>query len=364
MSESNRVRRAAISGVVGAVVILAPSTALADGAREQQNVNLTLAYVTTAQHPYGVAVDYFISEVRRLSGGRITITGRPSYPQPEPNLLADVRSGTVQMATVSTAVWDGAGINAFQALQAPFLVDGYALERQVIAGPTGRRMAAAATRRAQNVVVLAIAEGGLRKPLGTRALNTVAAFRGAKIRAPQSQVLAIGLRALGAEPDPLPLPEVYQALQNGTVTGMEANLGLIATSKFYEVARFVTGNVNFWPFPHALSINRNTWNGLSAADKSVLRRAAAKVPGYSIGVVSARSTLPQDLVNCGVRFVNASRREVARFQNRGRTAYSVLSRRDAETGRYIREIQAIKRNFRAPRPAALPTRRTGSCTLG
>jgi TRAP-type transport system periplasmic protein len=363
MSASRWVRRAAVSGVVGTMAIVAPGAAVADGAREQQ-VDMTLAYVTTQQHPYGVAVDYFIREVNRLSSGRIRITGRPSYPQPEPNLLADVRSGTVEMATVSTAVWDGAGINAFQALQAPFLVDGYALERQIIAGPTGRRMAAAATRSAQNVVVLAIAEGGLRKPVGTRALNSIAAFRGAKIRAPQSRVLAIGLRAIGAEPDPLPLPEVYQALQNGTVTGMEANLGLIATSKFYEVAKFVTGNVNFWPFPHAISINRNVWNRLSAADKAVLRRAAARVPAYSIGVVSARSTLPQDLVNCGVRFVNASPREVARFRARGRTAYAVLSRRDATTGRYIREIQAIKRRFRAPAPAALPRRATGACTLG
>ncbi|MFN3311697.1 MAG: homogentisate 1,2-dioxygenase, partial [Thermomonas sp.] len=48
---------------------------------------------------------------------------------------------------------------------------------------------------------------GLRKPFGTRPLNTVAAFNGAKIRAPQSRVLFTGLTALGAEPDPLPLPE-------------------------------------------------------------------------------------------------------------------------------------------------------------
>ncbi|HWH14681.1 MAG TPA: TRAP transporter substrate-binding protein, partial [Miltoncostaeaceae bacterium] len=338
---AHMIRRVAVTGVAGAVVLGAAGAA--NAAEQQQNVELRLAYVTTSQHPYGVAVDYFAREVRRLSNGRITITTRPSYPQAEPNLLADVRAGTFEMATISTAIWDGAGINSFQALQAPFLVNGYALERQIIAGPTGRRMAAAATRQARNVVVLAIAEGGLRKPVATRPLTSISAFRGASIRAPQSRVLETGLRAIGAEPDPIPLPEVYNSLKNGTVTGMEANLGLIATNKFYEVARYVTGNVNFWPFPHALTINRETWNRLSRQDQTVLRRAAARVPAYSIGVVSAPSQLPQQLVNCGVRFVNASPRELRRFESRGRTAYAVLSRRDATTGRFIREIQAIKK---------------------
>lgn len=364
MSEGKPIRRSAVAiGAAGVLTLAWAGSASADTKTQTQEVQLTLAYVTTQQHPYGLAVDYFIREVQRASNGRIRITGRPSYPQSEVSLLSDVRSGAVPMATVSTAVWDAQGITAFDALQAPFLVDGYPLERQIIAGPTGRRMAAAATRRAQNVVVLAIAEGGLRKPFGTRALNTVAAFNGAKIRAPQSKVLFTGLTALGAEPDPLPLPEVYQALRNGTVTGMEANLGLIATQKFYEVARYVTGNVNLWPFPHALSINRNAWNALSAQNKAAIRAAAAKVPGYSIGVVSAPSTLPQDLVNCGIRFVNATPREKRRFENRGRSAYAALSR-DATTGRYIREIQRIKARFRAPAPRPLPTRTTGPCRLG
>lgn len=358
-------RRIAVTGVAGVAVLGSAAAAMGGGeAHQQQTRTLRLAYVTTEQHPYGQAVDYFVAQVAKLSNGRITIQARPSYPQPEPQLLADVRSGTFDMGTISTAVWDGAGINAFQALQAPFLVNSYPLEKQIIAGATGRRMAAAATRSAQNVVVLGIAEGGLRKPLGTKPLNTIAAFKAAKIRAPQSQVLATGLRAIGAEPDPLPLPEVYNSLKNGTVTGMEANLGLIATAKFYEVAKYVTGNVNFWPFPHALTINRNIWNSLSPADRDVLRKAASGYASYSIGVVSKKSTLPQDLVNCGIKYVYASKGELKKFENRGRSAYAVLSRRDATTGRFIREIQAIKKKFKAPKPKPLPTRATGACTLG
>ena len=36
-----------------------------------------------------------------------------------------------------------------------------------------------------------------------------------------------GISALGANADPLPLADVYPALREGTVNGMEANLGLV-----------------------------------------------------------------------------------------------------------------------------------------
>ena len=94
---------------------------------------LNLAYVTTATHPYGLAVADFAKKVDAT--GELTITTQASYPQAEPQLLADVRSGVVDMATISSAIWDTAGIDAFQALQAPFLITNYPLAP----GGRGRR---------------------------------------------------------------------------------------------------------------------------------------------------------------------------------------------------------------------------------
>ena len=77
--------------------------------------------------------------------------------------------------------------------------------------------------------MLAIHEGGLRKPFGKTPLVSSADCKGKTIRAPQSQVLADGLQALGANVEPLPLPDVTQALQSGAIDGVEANLPLIYT---------------------------------------------------------------------------------------------------------------------------------------
>lgn len=323
---------------------------------------LTLAYATTAQHPYGQAVAAFVDKVQKDSGGSITITPQPSYPASEIQLLADVRSGAVPMATISTAVWDTADITAFQALQAPFLINNYDLERKVLTGDIGKSMVSKATEEAGDLVVLTIHEGGLRKPLTKTPVTTPADFRGLKIRSVQSEVLAAGLRALGAEPTPVPLPEVFQALQNGTVDGMEANLGLIAGEKFYEVAKNVTGNVNFWPFPTALVVNKGVWDGLSDEQRTQLQDAANTLPEVSLDIVSAKSDLPQQLVNCGVTFVTASETDRAALEKAGSSAISQLA---PESQDFVTQIQDLKKAQPAGTPPPpLPTKKTGECTLG
>lgn len=321
---------------------------------------LTLAYATTAQHPYGQAVAEFIDTVQQDSN--ISIRPQPSYPASEIQLIADVRSGAVPMATISTAVWDTADVTAFQALQAPFLITDYALEREVLTGDIGEQMAARATEQAGDLVVLTIHEGGLRKPLTKRPATSPADFRGLKIRSVQSEVLAAGLRALGAEPTPLPLPEVFQALQNGTVDGMEANLGLIAGEKFYEVAKNVTGNVNFWPFPTALVINRGVWDGLSEEQRTQLQEAADTLPEVSLDIVSAGSDLPQQLVNCGVTFVNASESDRAALERAGSNAISQLAPESQEFAAQIQELKDEQEGGDPPPP--FPSEKTGECNLG
>ena len=61
----------------------AADTATAGGG----GTTLNLAYVTTAAHPYGIAVEGFAKEVN--ADGQVTIKTQASYPQAESQLLAD-----------------------------------------------------------------------------------------------------------------------------------------------------------------------------------------------------------------------------------------------------------------------------------
>ena len=173
-------------------------------------------------------------------------------------------------------------------------------------------------------------------------------------------MLADGLSALGANADPLPLPDVYQALQTGTVDGVEANLPLIYLSKWYEVAKYVTGNVNLWPFPTVLAINKAKYDSLTDAQQAALTSSAAGITDFSIKIFTTPgSTVAQDLVNCGAEFVSSTDAEKADLAKAGATAVSQLA---SESQAFVKQIQALKdATPPPPPPPPLPTTKTGAC---
>ncbi len=310
-------------------------------------VNLRLGYVTTPQHPYGIAIDAFAKEVSEKSAGRITVTTVPNYQGGDTPLLDDVSAGTIEMAGISTAVFDGKAVNVFQPLQAPFLITNYPLSQAVLGGEIGQKMLDSENGPAKlGLVGLGILEGGLRLPVGRKkAFRSPADFKGAKIRAPQSQVLSTGLAALGAEATPIPVGDVYTALQNGTVDGMEANYGLIFTNKYQEVADFVTRDVVLWPFPAAVVINKGQFDGLSAEDQQILKDAGKNLAANSVNVflnpAPNATNFVAELCKAGMTFAVAGEANRAALAKAAESAYANLEK-DAEVKDLIAQIRAAK----------------------
>ncbi len=315
-------------------------------------ITLRLGYVTAPEHPYGIAVDQFVKEVAAASDGAIAIETLPNYQGGDVPLLQDVRGGAVEIASVSSAVFGTQGVTDFDALQALRLITRYDLEREVIAGPIGAQMLEGVSKI--GLKGLAIHEGGLRKPLGAKKqLASAQDFRGLKIRTPESPVLEAGIRALGADPTAIPFPDTYAALRDGTVDGMEANLGLIQTVKYYEVADFLTNNVNLWPFPTVLVMNQDAFDNLSADQQKIITDVAATIPGFSIDFFEQPSDLVQTLCDEGLKFVVASDADISSFDRAGETVQQQLSQDDPTTGDYIQQIKQIKEGLWAP-PAPPP----------
>jgi TRAP-type C4-dicarboxylate transport system substrate-binding protein len=78
------------------------------------------------------AVEYFVQRVRELSGGRIRIDVVDRWgdfsPDAEQQVVRDVSTGAVDLGWPGTRVFDTLGVDRFQALTAPMLIDSYALE--------------------------------------------------------------------------------------------------------------------------------------------------------------------------------------------------------------------------------------------
>jgi tripartite ATP-independent transporter DctP family solute receptor len=320
-------------------------------------VTLRVGYVTPAAHPYGQAIDFFAKRVGELSGGRLEIKTLPVYAGGNDlQLLDDVQAGSVDMGSVSAAVWGNKGVTSFEALQMPFLITRYDLESQVITGEIGESMLASPDGPSKiGLKGLAIHEGGLRKPLGAKTeIVSLADWKGKKIRSVESPVLVAGIRALGADATPLPIGDVYNALRSGTVDGMEANLGLVQTFKYYEVADYMTLNVNLWPFPTVLVVNQEKFDSLTAEQQQWITDAAKEVPQFSLGIFTdpANNLIPT-LCDEGLKFAAATPQQLTQLTEATKPVYDEFA--NGSTGEYVQQIQALKDALPAPpAPAPLP----------
>lgn len=81
---------------------------------------------------------------------------------------------------------------------------------------------------------------GDRHTLTTKPVRSVADLKGMKIRVPNNTIQIKGFEVLGATPTPMPLGEVYTALQQGTIDGLENPLPVLYNGKFHEVAKYLT----------------------------------------------------------------------------------------------------------------------------
>ena len=333
------------------------STAASTGA--EGTLTLRIGYVTTPQHPYGLSIAKFKEEVEAASAGKITVTPLPGASGGnDVTLLDDVSGGSIEMAAVSTAVWDSKGVNVFQPLQAPFLITNYPLAESVYSGEIGQGMLDSPNGPAKlDLVGLGLLEGGLRKPVGReKALKGPADFKAIKLRAPASKVMTSSIKALGAEPVSIPLGDVATALKNGTVDGMEANYGLIVTQKFNEAAKFVTADVNLWPFPAAVVINKAQWDKLSPEQQTTLKDAGKNlaknsIEGVFINPPPDATNFVKVLCDAGMTFAIAGDENRAALGKAAQPALDELAS-GADTGDFLKQIQAAKEA--AGPPAAPP----------
>ncbi|MET4025691.1 TRAP-type C4-dicarboxylate transport system substrate-binding protein [Marinobacter sp. MBR-99] len=98
-------------------------------------------------------------------------------------------------------------------------------------------------------------------------------FRNKKIRVMTNPLLSETYSAFGATPTPLPWGEVYGALQTNMIQGQENPIFWIESGGLYEVSPNLVFTGHGW-FTTAMMANQNFYNGLSDADKKLVRDAA------------------------------------------------------------------------------------------
>jgi tripartite ATP-independent transporter DctP family solute receptor len=120
---------------------------------------------------------------------------------------------------------------------------------------------------------LATWEAGFRDMTTKEPLASPADAKGKKLRTFPNEMMRWTLESMGFNVQIMPLPEVYLAIQQGTVSGQENPIDTIYANKFYEVAPNVTLTRHVYS-PIPLTISEKTWQKLSPADRDAITKAA------------------------------------------------------------------------------------------
>jgi tripartite ATP-independent transporter DctP family solute receptor len=168
----------------------------------------------------------------------------------------------------------------YGALDLPYVFRSQQHLRNVLAGPIAQTMHQEFLAR-RGIRVLGIVNRGPRHlTTRNRAVRTPADLAGLKVRVPEIPVYVAAWRALGASPTPMAFPEVFTALQQGTIDGQENPLATIHGNSFQDVQRFLvlTAHVrgNGW-----MIASERFWQSLTAADRTLLQQAVNDASAYA-----------------------------------------------------------------------------------
>ena len=229
--------------------------------------------MSVAQNSHqGVAIDVFAQEVEKRTGGRYKIQNFYSGALGgERECIEAVQLGTQELAFSSTGPVPNFVPDA-KILDVPFLFRDKAHARAVLDGPIGQEMLVKFD--AKGFKALAWAENGFRHMTNSmRDVKVPEDLKGLKMRTMENPVHVAAYKGFGIVTTPMAFPEVFTALQQGTVDGQENPLSVIMAAKFEQVQKHLTLTGHVYS-PCVFMMNKATFDKLSAADKTAFLEAA------------------------------------------------------------------------------------------
>ena len=307
---------------------LAALAIAAFGAAQAQDKTIKFATQNPKGHPLVMGMEKFAEAVAAKSAGKIKVNLFPGgvLGSDQANVSA-LQGGTLEMVTMNSGIL-ASQVKDFSVYDFPFMFASTREADAVLDGPFGKKMHAKLEEK--GLVGLTYWELGFRNITNSkRALLKVEDIAGLKLRVIPNPINVDWVKALDANPTPLPFPEVYAALEQKAIDGQENPVTVINANKFYEVQKFAA-ITNHQYNPQSVMISKKFWDTLSAAEKQIVQDAAIEAGKYQRE--QARSQVAAALDNMkknGMQVTEFPAAEVLKFADKMKP---VISKHAATAG--------------------------------
>lgn len=324
MKQSRRSLAAAVAVVAAAA--LAPT--LAPTVAGAQEMTIKLAHPNVPEHPMGQGFEHFKKLVEERSNGEITVDIYDSSKFGNfDSVVQGLQSGLLQMGSASTPNLAPFSKD-FLIFDMPFLIPSYEAADLITDGEIGQT--AATALEATGILGLGYIEIGFRHNFNNQiAVEELSDMDGLKIRSTPSKAHIATLEALGANPTPIAWSEVYTALQQKTVDGIDIDLNLAWFNNFHEVTNNLTLVGSLYS-PHLVMASKFWFEGLSPERQELVSTAFEEMQTFQRNLIRENEQeILGKMKENGVTVVELTAEERAAFEE---ATQPVLAEFESEVG--------------------------------
>jgi tripartite ATP-independent transporter DctP family solute receptor len=259
------------------VVLAYAASALIGGAALAQ-VNAKLGHFMSETYPQGVAMNRFAELVQKYTNNNVVIkVYHGGVLGGDEKQLQAVQAGT-QEFYIGVLTPLSSRVKEVQIWDLPFLFANTKEAYAVLDGPSAKAIFDKAD--AAGVVGLTWTGLGFRNTSNSkRPITKAEDITGLKMRTMTTPVALDTWKALGANPTPMAISEVFTALEVKAIDGQENPLQNIYANKFHEVQKYISLTNHVYS-PSALVVSKKFWTSLSDADRAGIRKAAVEAGAY------------------------------------------------------------------------------------
>jgi TRAP-type transport system periplasmic protein len=245
-----------------------------------QKIELKLGIVTAATEddPYNITAKKMIERIEANTKGKFKINLFPSGQLGNENeMIKNLTMGTMDLGVITNAP-TGAFIKPFMALDLPFIFPSEKVAHVVLDGKAGQMLLE--KLKPLNIVGLGFAEGGFRHMINNvRPINTPEDTKGIKFRVMTTPIYIGLFQSLGSNAVPMPWGEVFTAVQQKVIDGLEIPIPVIYANKYYEVTKYLSLTGHTYS-PLIIMCSEQRWKKLSAGEKDIFKKAAGEAAAF------------------------------------------------------------------------------------
>lgn len=233
-------------------LVLCLGVALAFGpapAAAQAPIVWRMGTATGPDSPINLAAAILDKALQEKSKGRMKVELHlgNSIAKGEAAHLEGAQLGTIDIVPIGSAPIGGMFEPLYQALDLPFLWSSREQVWKVMDGPLGQELLKKMEAKGLRAFCFGGGWGFRNMMSNKRAIFTPEDMKGQTIRVQESPTYISLMKALGANPVPMPYVEVYLAMKQGTIDGMELPSFTVTADKFHEVTKFYSLTRHSYP---------------------------------------------------------------------------------------------------------------------